>query len=192
MGELEPTLKDSAPRADAIDMMVGHHTKLRAHLVRLSTIDADMRRRDGESLEDAAELAAAAIDVFEREGQLHSFDEDTLLFPRLRAALGPADVAERDALDRAEAEHAEMVPLWPRLERWLARLLIPDEMVSLFAFHEARLALEARFLPHLQFEERVIYPAARRLLGDAKLREMMVLMLAHRARPSQAKLLALP
>ena len=190
--EFEPTSKDSASHVDAIGVMVAHHIKLRAHLVRLSTIDADMQRRDGESLDDAAELAAAALDVFGREGQLHSFDEDALLFPQLRETLGPADVAVRDALDRVDAEHTEMVTLWPRLECWLTRLLLPDEMVSLTDFHDARLALEARFLPHLQFEERVIYPAARRLLGEVRLHEMMISMLAHRARPSQGKMLALP
>lgn len=191
MSELASEL-ETWPYRDAIDVMVSYHRGLRAELTRLRAIDNDVLIRDPESIQDAAHLAAEAIDLIGREGQLHAFDEDGVLFPRLREAVGTGDSGLREALERIDAEHVALMPLWPRLERCLAGLCVPDEPVSLRDLHDARLELEALVIPHMHFEERFVYPAARRLLGPTEMRDMMYAMRAHRGRPSEGGFSPLP
>ena len=179
------------PYTDAIEVMIAHHLSLRTELGRLRAIDSDVQRRDPESLEDAALLARAAIDLFGSAGELHAFDEEALLFPRLREACGSGELAVVETLDRVEAEHAELRPLWPRLERYLTRLSA-DEPVSVRDLHESRLELEECVIAHMRFEELFVYPAARRVLGPDVLRDMMDEMRAHRRCPSVRPFAAIP
>jgi hemerythrin-like domain-containing protein len=183
---------ETCPYDDAIEMMLAHHLRVREQLVRLKAIDAEVTSYDPDALRDAADLATAAIDLFGREGELHAFDEDGLFFPRMREAARAGDSAVLDALDTVDEEHKLLRPLWPRLAFYLTRLAVPDEPVSLRDFREARLELTGCVLPHLHFEERYVYPAARRLLGPTVLREMVGEMRAHRRSPSDRAFSATP
>ena len=183
---------ETCPYGDAIEMMVAYHAKVRHQLARLRAIDDDVAFGEPESLEQAAMIAAAAIDLFGREGELHAFDEDGLLFARMREAAASEDTAIVEALDAVEEEHKLLRPLWPRLDFYLARIALPDEPVSLREFREARLELTGCVLPHLHFEERYVYPAAGRLLGPDVLRQMVSEMRAHRSRPSERSFASTP
>src|SRR5512140_2552717 len=173
------------PHKDAIDAMIAHHMTVRAQLQRLRAIDFDVHQRDPESIEEAGRLAFAAIEHLGREGELHAFDEEGLLFPKMRAAMGPDDSTLAEALERVDAEHVVLRPLWQRLESYLRNLTMTDEPVSLRDLHDVRLELEECVLQHLRFEERIVYPEARRILGPEVLRDMMGEMRAHRRRPSE-------
>ncbi len=180
------------PKGDAIDVMIAHHMTVRDQLQRLRAIDAGVRTHDPESLDEASRLALAALDLLGREGELHAFDEEGLLFPKLRAAIGSNDSALGEALDRLDAEHDVLRPLWGRLEGHLTRLTTGDDPVSVRDLHDARVELEECALQHLRFEERIVYPEARRILGADALREMMFEMREHRRRPSLRAFAALP
>jgi hemerythrin-like domain-containing protein len=180
------------PYADAIDVMLAHHAGLRVELGRLRAIDDDLEKRDFDSLGDAAQRATMAIDLFGRAGELHEFDEEELLFPKLRAAIGQGEEGLAEALDRALAENVALQPLWPRLAGHLTRLAGADEPVSLRDLRESRLQFEECMLQHLRFEERFVYPAARRLLDPEVLQDMMVEMRAHRRYPSERAIRATP
>ncbi len=192
MGEQRSGEYDAWPHKDAIDVMTAHHLAVRGQLQRLRAIDFDLHRHEPESLAEAAELATAAIDLLGREGELHAFDEEALLFPKLREAVSPGDGVLLEALDRLESEHLVLRPLWPRLEHHLTRLKAIDGPVSVRDLHEARLELEEHVLQHLHFEERFVYAEARRLLGHEVLRHMMTEMRAHRRCPSARPFAALP
>lgn len=179
---------ETCPYADAIEMMLAYHLRVREQLARLRAIDLDAQDGEPDALEEAARLAASALDLFGREGELHAFDEDGLLFPRLREALGSSESAVTDALDAVEEEHVVLRPLWPPLAWHLNKLSVPpDEPVSLRDLHEARLALAGCVLPHMQFEERYVYPAARRILGAEELRRMVGEMREHRRSPTSVR-----
>src|SRR5947209_8479909 len=103
---------ETCPFGDAIEMMVAYHSKVRQQLARLRVIDDDVANGDPESLQEAAEIAAETIDLFGREGELHAFDEDGLLFARMRAAAGPDDSGVLEALAAVDEEHVLLRPLW--------------------------------------------------------------------------------
>jgi hemerythrin-like domain-containing protein len=179
------------PHGDAIDVMLAHHLVVREQLQHLRAIDFDVALRDADALEEATRLATTAIDLFGREGELHAFDEEGLLFPTMREAIGGTDSAILEALDRVDAEHDVLRPVWSRLEGYLSRLTT-DEAFSVRDLHDARQELEECVLQHLRFEERIVYPEARRLLGPELLREMLMRMRAHRRSPSERAFVAVP
>ena len=179
------------PHGDAIDVMLAHHLVVREQLQHLRALDFDVAQRDADSLDEAVHLATTAIDLLGREGELHAFDEEALLFPTMREALGGSESAILEALDRVDAEHEVLRPLWSRLETYLSRLTT-DEAFSVGDLHLVRQELEECVLQHLHFEERIVYPEARRLLGPELLREMLIRMRAHRRMPSERAFVAVP
>lgn len=164
--------------------LVAYHNDVRAHLARLEVLARGSESRDrDEWLEAIAALARSALDLVNDEGRLHGLDEDLSLFPRIRAALAPADAAVADAVARAAREHAELEPFWPPLERWLDSLTVPDGVVSLPALRDARRRVEERYTPHLALEEAIIYPAAARVLDAPTLAHIAQEMRERRLRP---------
>jgi hypothetical protein len=182
----------AAAERDVIRVLETHHARARTAIARLAEIEQLARRADRESLEEAARLSEAVTEILGYEGQLHSGDESDGVLPALASALGPRDGRLRDALDKLDEQHATLVPLWPALAWWLRLLRLHDVPMSLADFGEARIALAQRYLPHLELEERIVFPAARRLLAPAVSRKLMKQMLARRQSARPAEAIALP
>ena len=140
-------------------------------------------RRLEERLEDLAQADAAHIDVvrdvaafFARAVKRHEQDEEDSLFPRLagHAKLAPV-------LERLAREHVEHASLHAQLDKTIEAL---DEKTPDAARDLARVttALMHAYRSHVDEEERVLFPAARRLLGEAALVAIADEMMARRRR----------
>jgi hemerythrin-like domain-containing protein len=107
-----------------------------------------------------------------RQVRRHEADEEESLFPRL------ATIAElAPILDQLRAEHAAHVALHERLERALsASELELDEVRRVAA------ALEDAYRTHIDVEEAVLFPTARRTLKEPDLAAIVDEMQARRGR----------
>lgn len=146
---------------DAVDLFLECHERIRAFL--------GLARQTAEAaVADEASLAEAALRVhryFTQALPLHAEDEERSLLPRLRG-LDPSVDAELAAMAREHAEHGP--PLAALLAASQALAAEPrrrPELAPIIA--AATRELELHFERHLQREEEVIFPAARRLLDGA-------------------------
>lgn len=135
---------------------------------------------------DALAVAEAARDIetvsdvcsfFGRQVRRHEEDEEGSLFPRLAAA-GPSDEV-RATLERLSAEHREHEALHRRLEDALAGRVEGDAWTEI-----ARIAdlVTRAYRSHIEDEEKVLFPAARALLGADDLAAIRSEMDARRGR----------
>ena len=135
---------------------------------------------------DALAVASTAHDIetasdvcafFARQGRRHEEDEESSLFPRLEAAGPSAEV--RGLLERLSADHREHEALVRRLEDALAGRLEGDLWAEV-----ARIAdlVTRAYRAHIEQEEKVLFPAARALLGPDALAAMQGEMDARRGR----------
>jgi iron-sulfur cluster repair protein YtfE (RIC family) len=154
-----------APARDGVTLLIDFHQRIRAELSTLAAIAADLVRHDADAILEAADLAEQIVSTFGREGRLHARDEEESLFPRLgaRLVLEPDDEVEQ-ALALAIEEHAHPDAIWLRVRAWLWQVRAPDGIVSIDQFAAEVRALAACYGPHLEREERILFPAAQRLL----------------------------
>lgn len=136
---------------------------------------------DALAVAEAARDLATVSDVcsfFARQVRRHEEDEEGSLFPRLEAA-GPSDDV-RATLARLSAEHREHEALHRRLEDALAGRVEGDVWAEI-----ARVAdlIVRAYRTHIEEEEKVLFPAARALLGPDDLTAMRSEMDARRGRP---------
>jgi hypothetical protein len=164
----------------------------RACIGRLATIELLVSHGDNGSLREARGQAEVVLEGLGYQGQLHTGDETETLFPQLVTLLGPGDREVDEALHRLDEEHAALVPLWPALEWWLRMLTLGERLVGLDDLHEARTALTVRYLPHLDLEERVVFPAARWLVPPALARSLVLEMRERRRTCLRLQATALP
>jgi iron-sulfur cluster repair protein YtfE (RIC family) len=138
----------------------------------------------------AGALEAPAAQVVEAAAQLeryfatalplHVADEDGTVLPRLLAA-GP-DGPVREALEQMEQEHRLIdALLLPQLEAWRRLQAQPGQLPALApGLVERALRLGEAMEPHLQREERIVFPALERLLPRALQEQLVGEMLARR------------
>ena len=149
--------KPAAP-ADAVALLLECHERIRSFLA--------LARRIGEvgpsDPGSAAEAAARVRRYFTEALPLHAQDEESSILPRL---LGLDPVVDREllAMARDHREHerpmGELVAACDRIAR------APEELAALASVvGRAAAELERHFAGHLDREEVVIFPAARRLL----------------------------
>jgi hemerythrin-like domain-containing protein len=131
----------------------------------------------------------AAVTYFAAAAPKHIADEEDSLFPRLRAS-GDTTAArvldlvarlERDH-DAADQHHGVVDTL---VRRWLAREhLEADEAREL---RERLTALRAIYQPHIEVEDRELFPTAARLLSASEIQEMGREMAARRRPPAKTR-----
>lgn len=151
---------------DPLGLFVECHERIRRFCrlaVRISTEPAPEK--------DVKDAAFAVHRYFHRALPLHIEDEDLSLLPRLEAV---ADAEVRQALEQMSDEHdpldsriRALIPTWRLLSEKPTEL----EAVKSDMFEQAN-AIEQLMLPHLELEETVIFPAARRLLSKEALEEI--------------------
>jgi len=173
---------------NCLDTILAYHAKVREQLLQLRQIEADLGKRDGDSLYEAAQLSGDVLQTLGAEMKLHERDEGASLFPRLEAALeasGESEPELEEELSHAVEEHEDAAKMWRFLREWLWRIQTPDAIISLDLLHEAIDTVEAHLLDHLEQEERLIFPAAKRLLSLDQLDEIAEEMRERRARRSR-------
>lgn len=138
--------------SDAIDLLLSCHQRIRhftALAARLSQTAAP--------LEQVADAARAVHHYYCQALPLHEADENESVYPRLRAAAPPAELAE--ANQAMVDQHVTIDRLIEDLlPRWRAVAERPEEAPAT-ATLVAR--LQAAWDEHLDLEERLVFPALR-------------------------------
>jgi len=142
-------------------------------------------RYGSRDLDEEGVSALRTAQRYFREGApRHTEDEEDSLFPRLRE-LGRDDLSELlDAADRLERQHDEAELLHAsvdaRVDRWLnaGRLSSADAEAMAADLEE----LDRLYTEHIAFEDKVLFPAAARVLGADALRRIGEEMAARRGR----------
>jgi hemerythrin-like domain-containing protein len=165
----------AAPAArDVLDEMLGCHERIRRFTAMAGQLAAAPAA-------EVAEAAAAVLRYFSVALPLHAEDEDLSLAPRLLATAVPAEL--RAALEAMTREHEpieatlrDLAPLWSDLAAGDPR---PASLGAALDAGAAR--LDELFTPHLEKEERIIFPAARARLSPADLAAIRDELRARRA-----------
>lgn len=129
-----------------------------------------------------AQACDAARDVmryFDQAGPHHHEDEERHVFPVLLAQRDPAVVAVVVQLQR---DHGEMALQWAQVRAALMAMVDAREGWPGFSAEELQRfgAYDALYRRHLLDEDRVVYPAARRLIRGDPLQAMSADMMARR------------
>lgn len=149
---------------DPIGMLTDCHRRIEQFLNILATV---AERVAGRSLtgEEAAAVQAA-LQYFRTGGVCHTADEESSLFPRLRAG---ADSGSRSKLDALEADHETAAELHEAAERlyseWMQSGALGSEREG-----ELRAAMErlkGLYQAHIAVEESVVFPQAAKVLNRA-------------------------
>ena len=166
-----------AAEQDAVDMLLACHNRIRSFTAiahRLATVQ-------GAAPAEIANAAAAVHRYYTVALPLHEADENETVYPRLRDAIA-ASGAPPDAVEAMVEQHgpideliAQLVPLWEQAQR--APQQLPD-LAPQMATRCAR--LQELWQEHLALEEETVFPAIRRLLDPATLRQMRDEMRARR------------
>lgn len=150
---------------DPFEQLESSHRRLEE---RLAELGAAATTPAGSGRDAALGVVEAVLDYFDRSVQRHEADEEKSLFPRLRAH--PELTA---TLEMLECEHREH-------ERLHADLREGYQDPGYLAELARKLATAYR--AHILEEERVLFPAARRLLKEADLLAIAAEMEARRGR----------
>jgi iron-sulfur cluster repair protein YtfE (RIC family) len=146
---------------DAVGLLLECHDRIRAFTALARRI-AEAGAPDRETVVDAALRVRR---YFTEALPLHAEDEERSILPRLRG-LDPAVDAELAAMTDEHRAHerplAALVAACEEIARVPARLAELQPVVA-----RAAAELEAHFEEHLAREEKVIFPAIRRLLDPA-------------------------
>ncbi|MGH9413356.1 MAG: hemerythrin domain-containing protein [Terriglobales bacterium] len=143
--------------SDAIDLLLGCHCRIR-HFTTMAR-----RLAEPEAPSDQIPAAARAVYRYYKVAlPLHEADENQSVYPRLRAAAPPGDLA--DANQAMVDQHvsidriiAELLPQWEALEQH------PGTAPATAA---AAQRLDEAWRDHLELEERLIFPALRAHLSQ--------------------------
>ena len=117
--------------------------------------------------EDERRALDAALRYFREAAPKHNADEEESLFPRLRSVSDPEVQSALADVARLEQEHRWAAPLHAEVDRlgqeWLCEgRLAADEAR---AFQSAVGKLNSMYRTHIEFEDRVLFPLAARVLS---------------------------
>lgn len=156
----------------------------------LHVLSAIHEQAAGGSLTPAARAdLEASVTYFATAAPKHIADEEQSLFPRLRASGDTAaarvlDMVARLERDHDEADHYHGV-VDTLVRRWLVRgHLEADEAREL---RERLMALRAIYQPHIEVEDRELFPTAARLLSASEIHEIGREMAARRLPPAKTR-----
>jgi len=141
------------------------HRRLEERLDEL--VQASAAALSAETLATAREVARDVAGFFARAVQRHEEDEESSLFPRLRAHSELAPL-----LDKLAREHREHQALHGRLDDALSALGAAGDShaaggEAMRELADVTDALVRAYRTHIEEEERVLFPAARAALDDA-------------------------
>jgi hemerythrin-like domain-containing protein len=116
----------------------------------------------------------AALRYFREAAPKHNADEEDSLFPRLRGSQDPEVKSALAEVIRLEQEHRWAAPLHDKVDfigrEWLVEgELKPDQVRT---FQSAVEQLAAMYRTHIEYEDRVLFPLAARVLSPAQTAEV--------------------
>ena len=159
-----------------LEMLEACHGRIRDQCETLRRLAAHLPHRGSDN--QAREAAVAVIRYFDTAGELHHFDEERDLLPRMMAAARGEEAARiGQCVERLHADHHAMREAWRALRTKLERIT-RGERVSLQESEVGEFA--ARYDAHIAFEEETVLPFARALLGPAELAALGAAMTARR------------
>jgi hemerythrin-like domain-containing protein len=155
----------SSTFSDPTALLSDCHRRIEMFIKVLSTA-AEIQGRSLD--EDERHALDAALRYFREAAPKHNADEEESLFPRLRA-LPQVEVQRALAdLDRLEQEHRWAAPLHAEVDRlgkqWLLNGRLAGDQVH--AFQSAIAKLDSMYRTHIEFEDRVLFPLAARVLSS--------------------------
>lgn len=147
-----------------LEHLVACHRRIEDRLSTLERIGENLKTRRAEALE----ALDACFHFFETNGEWHTADEEQSVFPRMRAALSPEELAYLDTLegqhDEAEADFAKLKSIAARL----TEAADPDEsLVEDYRQTVSRLAQLYR--GHIASEDKTLTEMGARVLTPADL-----------------------
>jgi hemerythrin-like domain-containing protein len=150
---------------DPLGMLQDCHRRIEHFVKVLSTVAARARGRALDTEEFSA--VDAALNYFRIGGVRHTADEEESLFPRLR---GRSD-APQETVGSLHQEHEQADALHADLDRlfsaWMVSgSLVKDQQAELDA---AMSQLDQLYSSHIELEERILFPAAAKLLSREEL-----------------------
>lgn len=124
--------------------------------------------------EDERRALDSALRYFREAAPKHNADEEESLFPRLRSVPHPEVRSALADLARLEEEHRWAAPLHAEVDRVGQQWLLDGRLArdQARAFQSAVGKLEAMYRTHIEFEDRVLFPLAARVLSPAQSAEI--------------------
>lgn len=161
--------RSAAPEfEDAFSLLLGCHDRIR----HFTEVGMRLAQSPQAPAIDRAEAARAVLRYYTVALPLHEADENESVYPRLKRALPPGELAHanQEMVDQhigIDVTIAELVPMWRQIERE------PQSQEEL----EQRLRLRTEHLrslwnAHLALEEERVIPAMRRYLGAEELSQI--------------------
>lgn len=160
-----------------LEMLAACHEKIRQQCATLQRLVPHIETRGVDA--DARLAAAHVLRYFETAGKLHHQDEEDDLFPALIESMAASDARCLVALTQTLlAGHRTQDALWLPLRDTLTRIARGEQATTLSAADV--LPWLTQHAQHLQHEDEVLLPMAKRLLSDAALEQIGRAMCARR------------
>ena len=153
---------------DAVSLLLGCHERIR-HFTEVGMRLAESAHAPAK---DRADAARAVLRYYTIALPLHEADENESVYPRLKQALPPGELAlaNQQMVDQhadIDATVADLVPMWERIERDPQSQAEFGERLRLRTEH-----LQSLWNAHLALEEEQIVPAMRKYLAPEQLSQI--------------------
>lgn len=150
---------------DPIGMLSDCHRRIERFL---NVLERVIEREPLQTLDAEARSALqGALQYFRVSGVRHTEDEELSLFPRLRAA--PEGLQELQSIPTLQNDHRLAERLHAATEllgsKWMSGPLLTEEAEQLRQTVKAHRSL---YTQHIEMEDRLLFPAARRLLSPSE------------------------
>jgi hemerythrin-like domain-containing protein len=157
------------------------------HFLRVLTTIEERTHAGSVTSAERAQLEAA-LAYFATAAPKHTADEEQSLFPRLRASSDPAAHEALDTVSRLEQDHRAADRHHASVDRLVRQWLAGGSLnaADAAALREHLTALTDIYTQHIGIEDRVLFPAAARLLSPREIADIGREMAGRRA-PSSPK-----
>jgi hemerythrin-like domain-containing protein len=171
---------------DPTELMSDCHRRVEMFLGTLNAL-ADF---EGKLLtDDERKSLDRALHYFREAAPKHSADEEESLFPRLRASSNPEVQSVLADMARLERDHNFAAPLHAEVDRlgllWLRDGKLTPEYAQ--QLQSAVASLVAMYRAHIEFEDRMLFPLASRILSSSQKNEIAQEMAERRGLADRAR-----
>jgi hemerythrin-like domain-containing protein len=157
--------------SDPTGLMSDCHRRIEMFLNALKTAATFHGRK---LTDDEGRGLEGALRYFREAAPKHNADEEDSLFPRLRKVENQEVRAALAEVARLESEHRWAAPLHDEVDVLGRKWLVEGELSAQEAhkFHSALDQLDSMYRAHIDYEDRVLFPLAARVLPHADLQQV--------------------
>jgi hemerythrin-like domain-containing protein len=130
-----------------------------------------------------------ALQYFREAALKHTADEEESLFPRLRAISNSEVQSVLEDMAQLERDHELAAPLHEKID-WLGQLWLREgKLTQEYAqqLQSAVASLVSMYRAHIEFEDRVLFPLASRILSSSQKNEIAQEMAGRRELSDQVR-----